>query len=115
MNKFTIHDHTRKRQYRGKLFLFEKCLIYTENTNLRLQYRGHYKCTEFGLYDYDANKKFSLFAKKLGEQVVEFHADINQLEDWYEILHKLLMDAALEGKDKKLSYILTTSNLFWSF
>ncbi|XP_035902641.1 uncharacterized protein LOC118507746 isoform X1 [Anopheles stephensi] len=38
-----IHDLRLKRQYQGRLFVFERCVIYAEQLELKsLMYRGHY-------------------------------------------------------------------------
>uniref|UniRef100_A0A182QQK2 DH domain-containing protein n=1 Tax=Anopheles farauti TaxID=69004 RepID=A0A182QQK2_9DIPT len=38
-----IHDLRLKRQYQGRLFVFERCVIYTEQLDTKsLTYRGHY-------------------------------------------------------------------------
>jgi predicted ester cyclase len=97
MDSFTIYDRTTQRQYPGKLFYFDRLLVYTESVDSRLEYRGHYLGEEFGICDYDANKKFCLFAKKLGVREVEFWASLQQLENWYNMLHKSLMDSANAG------------------
>jgi hypothetical protein len=97
MDEFTMYDRVRQRQYSGKLFFFDQLLVYTESIASRLEYRGHYLADEFGLSEYDANKKFCLFAKKLGEHEVEFMASIQQLEKWHRVLVKLLMDFSKAG------------------
>jgi RhoGEF domain len=93
MDAFTIYDRSRQRQYLGKLFFFDQLLVYTEAVDSRQKYRGHYLGDEFG-------KKFCLFAKKLGEQEVEFWAGIQQLEGWYTLLVKVLMDYAKKGRSE---------------
>jgi hypothetical protein len=99
MGSFTIYDRTRQHQYLGKLFFFDQFLVYTEDVDSRLEYRGHYLGDEFGICEYDANKKFCLFAKKMGEQEVEFQASFRQLKEWYDLLWKVLMDFVNAGKN----------------
>jgi hypothetical protein len=99
MGEFDMFDHTLKRRYYGKVFLFEKCIIYTELiSSERLEYRGHYERDLFGLSAYDGKNKFNLFSERLGVQEVEFFAEINRLEDWYKTLHAMLKDMIEEGE-----------------
>jgi hypothetical protein len=91
-------DRTRHRQYSGKLFFFDQLLVYTETIDSRQVYRGHYQGNEFGICGYEASKKFCLFAKKLGEQEVEFWASNKQLEGWYSLLTNILMDYVNAGE-----------------
>jgi hypothetical protein len=114
-----MYDHSRNRSYQGKLFLFEKCLLYTETKNLQSQYRGHYKINEFGVYSADGNEKFSLFARKIGMQQVDFHGNCDLLRDWYDLLHKMLMDEAIQGERngyylEKLNFICLLNHFSYS-
>jgi hypothetical protein len=98
MGKFDMFDHTLKRRYYGKVFLFDKCIMYTEDIgDDKLEYRGHYERNQFGMSGYDGKSKLVLFSEKIGYKEVEFYAEINQLEEWYKILHGMLMDVIKEG------------------
>jgi hypothetical protein len=112
MGRFTINDRSRQRQYAGKLFYFERLLVYTESDNLQQRYRGHFLSSKFGISEYDANKKFCLFAGKSGEQVVEFQTSVLQLKEWYDLLYKLLMDFANTGKIVKSEEIREEIEIF---
>jgi hypothetical protein len=99
MDRFVMVDHTVKRRYYGRVFLFEKCIIYTEKiAQDKLEYRGHYEKDLFGLSQYDGNQKFVLFSEKIGNNEVEFYAEINQLEEWYRIIYGMIEDMIEVGK-----------------
>jgi hypothetical protein len=38
-----------------------------------------------------------LFGAKIGEQEMDFRADLEQLEEWYDLLRNILMDAVKNG------------------
>jgi hypothetical protein len=99
MSEFDMFDHTLKRRYYGKVFLFEKCIIYTEHIgDDKLEYRGHYERDHFGMSGYDGKQKFILFAEKTGYKEVEFYAEINRLEEWYGNLLSMLKKVIEEGE-----------------
>ncbi|XP_058457420.1 uncharacterized protein LOC131434590 isoform X1 [Malaya genurostris] len=70
MFEMDIYDWDRRRRYPGKIFFFEKCIIYTEKFKEYLEYRGHYIDSEVGLYN-DGKSKLCVFSKKRGIQEVE--------------------------------------------
>jgi hypothetical protein len=99
MGNFDMFDHTLKRRYHGKVFLFEKCIIYTEQiAEDKLEYRGHYDRDLFGISEYDGKQKFVLFSEKIGYKEVAFFTEINRLEEWYGILHGMLKEMIEEGE-----------------
>ena len=98
MTEFDIYDWELRRTYRGKVFLFERCLIYTEAfLRENLEYRGHYGNNTLGIIYKEGKSKFKLFAKRRGQQEVEFSADINTVTEWKTIIHGLLMDFVVQG------------------
>ncbi|XP_058828396.1 triple functional domain protein-like [Topomyia yanbarensis] len=70
MFEMDIYDWDRRRRYPGKIFFFEKCIIYTEKFKEYLEYRGHYIASEVGIYN-DGKCKLCVFSKKRGIQEVE--------------------------------------------
>jgi hypothetical protein len=95
-----MYDYKLRRRYQGKLLYFEQCLVYTESIHRKLEYRGHYGIKEFGLASYDAKDKFCLFGGRLGEHEVDFRANMSQMEEWYDILHGILMNDDNQGNDE---------------
>jgi hypothetical protein len=88
-------DHTLNRSYQGKVFLFEKCLIYTEQIDDdKLEYRGHYECDQLLLREYDGVEKFVLYSKVIGCNQMEFLTETSQLEEW----HTMLIAKIKEGE-----------------
>ena len=44
MNEFDIYDWELRRRFRGKVFLFEGCVVYTETLDREyLEFRGFYE------------------------------------------------------------------------
>lgn len=86
---FKMKDYTTKRKYRGKLFLFEKSVIYTEyssDSQLKLHYRGMYVDETIGLTRSQKNptKQFRLFVGKVGNQDIRFTlVDANGSVDYW--------------------------------
>ena len=104
MTEFDIYDWELRRTYRGKIFLFERCLIYTEAYNReRLEYRGHYENDMLGIIYKEGKSKFKLFAQKRGLKEVDFSADLNTVAEWKNIIHGLLMEFVVKGKMKHIN------------
>ncbi|CAO1348421.1 unnamed protein product [Diamesa hyperborea] len=115
MTEFDIYDWQLRRTYRGKVFLFERCLIYTEAfLRENLEYRGHYSNDTLGIIYKEGKSKFKLFAKKRGQQEVEFYADMNAVTEWKNFIHGLLMEFVVKGNVEEILNInihLTLSNI----
>ncbi|XP_055597099.1 uncharacterized protein LOC129747101 isoform X2 [Uranotaenia lowii] len=71
MFELDVYDWDRRRRYPGKVFFFEKCIIYTEKLKDFLEYRGHYVDSEVGVFN-DGKSKLCVFSRKRGIQEVEF-------------------------------------------
>jgi hypothetical protein len=88
-------DNTLNRSYQGKVFLFEKCLIYTEQIDVnKLEYRGHYECDKLLLREYDGVEKFVLYSEVIGCNQMEFLTETSRLKEW----HAMLMAMIEEGE-----------------
>ncbi|XP_055917553.1 guanine nucleotide exchange factor DBS isoform X2 [Eupeodes corollae] len=98
VSEFVVFDHNLKRGYRSKVFIFEKCLIYTEIKDKRLIFRGCYPCERIGII---ANKKsFTLFYQKRKTQECDFTADPAQCEHWLELITEMISSFAKEERRK---------------
>uniref|UniRef100_A0A182Q3W9 DH domain-containing protein n=1 Tax=Anopheles farauti TaxID=69004 RepID=A0A182Q3W9_9DIPT len=70
-----IYDMHVRRKYSGKLFVFEKLLLYAEiQRDRRLEYRGHFSDTELSFVEEGLNR-FVLFAGPRGSQEITLHFD----------------------------------------
>lgn len=99
MNEFDIYDWELRRRFRGKVFLFEKCVVYTETLDREhLEYRGHYGSDQLGIIYKEGKSKFKLFANKRGQKEVEFRTSLNTVLEWNEIITSMLMKFAEEGE-----------------
>jgi hypothetical protein len=88
---FDMIDNTLNRSYHGKVFLFEKCVIYTEQiAEGKLEYRGHYECGQFKIREFDGKQKFVLYLDIIGCNEVEFSKETQQLEEWYTKLNEMI-------------------------
>ncbi|XP_055836769.1 kalirin isoform X1 [Episyrphus balteatus] len=98
VSEFYVFDHSLKRGYRSKVFIFEKCLIYTEIRDKRLIFRGCYPCERIGII---TNKKtFTLFYQKRKTQECDFSADPAQCEQWLELITEMISSFAKEERRK---------------
>lgn len=86
-----------RRRYRGKIFFFEKCVLYTEVlSRTELQYRGYYTNLEIGIAFEEGKNKFILYNKKRGMKEIECSADFNTIQLWTESLREMMLQS-IEG------------------
>lgn len=104
MAEFEMHELAERRRYRGKVFLFERCILYTEQIDKEhLIYKGHYYDDKLGM-SYSDNK-FKLFSQRPGQQEVDFYSDVNTVAEWIERINQILMTFINKGKFKyKIEY-----------
>uniref|UniRef100_A0A182M1F7 DH domain-containing protein n=1 Tax=Anopheles culicifacies TaxID=139723 RepID=A0A182M1F7_9DIPT len=70
-----IHDLRLKRQYQGRLFVFERCVIYAEQLEIKsLMYRGHYTQQEI---EFDFNNRQILKLSSRRHERLEIEVKIN--------------------------------------
>lgn len=99
MDTFDIYDWDLRRRFRGKVFLFERCIVYTEALDREyMEYRGHFTSDVLGIIYKEGKSKFRLFAKKRGQKEVEFRASLNTVLEWNEIITGILMKFVIEGR-----------------
>lgn len=92
VSEFEIYDSDLKRKYKGKVFLFDKCIIYTETLNKqKLYYRGHFRHETLGFTFEEGKNNFSLYVDKRGNQEIEFISDFNTIQLWIKLLSNMLM------------------------
>lgn len=109
MDEFDIYDWELRRRFRGKVFLFENCVIYTEGLEREyMEYRGHFGSDKLGIIYKEGKSKFKLFAKKRGLKEVEFRSNLNTVLEWNDIITSMLMKFVREGEKFKSSKLLST-------
>lgn len=100
MNEFEIFDWGSLKKYHGKVFLFEKCLIYTEAANSIFQYRGY-----FDTKNLENNHKFGKSNFKLSKRQhllteIEFSSSIEIAYLWNQLISALKAnETEIEGID----------------
>lgn len=98
LSEFDMFDNDLRRRYRGKVFLFEKCVVYTEIVDsATLRYRGHFSHLTTGFTFEEVKNNFKLFVSKRGNQEVEFQSDNNTIQLWIEMLTQILLTTAISG------------------
>ncbi|CAG9812083.1 unnamed protein product [Chironomus riparius] len=111
MNEFDIYDWEQRKKFRGKVFLFERCIVFTEALNREyLEYRGHYESDKLGIIYKEGKSKFKLFAKKRGCKEVEFHTDLNTVVEWKTAITGMLMDFVAAEKKRNVMNTLRRSS-----
>lgn len=100
VDKFDITEKgDLRRRYKGKVFLFEKCIIYTEIImKNRLSYRGHFRQATLG-FSFDCQRNyFRLYNERKGQQDIEFSTDPITLQLWLKTLDFTMAPVVLYGK-----------------
>jgi hypothetical protein len=99
MDEFDLYDWELRRRFRGKVFIFERCLIYTEALDREyLEFRGSFAHDVIGIIHKEGKNKFKLFARKRGQNEVDFRASSNTMLEWIEMIKAMLMKFVAEGK-----------------
>lgn len=104
MDEFDIYDWEMRRRFRGKAFLFERCIVYTEALEREyLEYRGHFSSDKLGIIYKEGKSKFKLFEKRRGKKEVEFRSSsMSTVLEWNEMLVSILMKFVVEGENLKI-------------
>lgn len=103
--EFEMNDTKNKKKFSGKVFLFEKTLLYTEyiaDDKNKLMCHGVYKRETMGIDQNGRTRnRFKLFVNKTGNEEIEFTAtaDTNG-DDWYMSIRDILMEVVREEKKK---------------
>ncbi|CRL08007.1 CLUMA_CG021022, isoform A [Clunio marinus] len=99
LNEFDIYDWEVRRRFRGKVFLFERCVVYTEALAREyMEYRGHIEINKLGIIYKEGKSKFKLFTKKRGQKEVEFRSHISVAAEWANIITSMLMTFVKEER-----------------
>ncbi|XP_073812324.1 uncharacterized protein [Musca autumnalis] len=98
VSEFNIADHTLKRTYRGKVFIFDKCIIYTEIKGKQLIFHGRYPCEHIGITA--KTKQFTLYYEHRKKQECDFIADAALIEQWLDLIRDMISSYAEEERKK---------------
>ncbi|XP_050090773.1 uncharacterized protein LOC126574555 [Anopheles aquasalis] len=84
-----IYDTNVRRRYSGKLFAFEKLLLYVELVRDRMEYRGHYFDTEL-CHSEDGRNRIVLCAGTRGTQEIIVQSETNtEIQSLLALLHSM--------------------------
>lgn len=87
-----------RRRYKGKVFLFEKCIIYTEQLSKnKLLYRGNFRHSTLGFTFEDQRNYFRLYNERKGNQEIEFSSDAQTVQMWIQMLNKTMTVIVKQG------------------
>ncbi|KMY94467.1 rho guanine nucleotide exchange factor 25 isoform X2 [Drosophila sechellia] len=98
VNEFQVLDHKLKRSYRSKVFIFDKCIIYTEIKGKNLLFHGRYPCEHIGISA--KTKSFTLYYERRKQQECEFTADPVQIAIWLDLIRDMINNYANEERQK---------------
>ncbi|XP_044249065.1 kalirin [Drosophila takahashii] len=98
VNEFQVLDHKLKRSYRAKVFIFDKCIIYTEIKGKNLIFHGRYPCEHIGISA--KTKSFTLYYERRKQQECEFSADPVQIAAWLDLIRDMINNFANEERAK---------------
>ena len=97
MSEFEVYECAERRRYRGKVFLFERCILYTEQIDKEhLIYKGHYEDDKLGMTS-PTDNKFKLFSQRFGQQEIDFSSDSSTVTDWVKRINEILMISIDKG------------------
>lgn len=98
MSEFHVFDHTLKRHYRSKVFIFDKCIIYTEIKGKELIFHGRYPCERIGIVA--KTKSFTLYYEQRKQQECDFMGDQNLVESWLDLMKDMVAAYAREERKR---------------
>ncbi|XP_030554101.1 triple functional domain protein isoform X1 [Drosophila novamexicana] len=98
VSEFQVLDHKLKRSYRAKVFIFDKCIIYTEIKGKHLVFHGRYPCEHIGISA--KTKSFTLYYERRKQQECEFSADAAQIQLWLDLIRDMINNFANEERQK---------------
>lgn len=99
-NEFDVFDQESRRRYRGKVFLFDRSIVYAEKLEEKvLHYRGNYPKDVTGIREYDEGKKFELFIGKSGQRQIELSSnEFGLIQTWVNLVKDMLVKSIEQGK-----------------
>ncbi|XP_058831639.1 uncharacterized protein LOC131690119 isoform X2 [Topomyia yanbarensis] len=106
-----LHDLRLRRQYAGKLFIFERCIFYTEQIKIKvLNYRGHFDHQEV-TYDFSNQQILKITSEKDNHHAIDVKVDIQNPEvtKLAEIVE--LLRSIIAMRQKKEGFMIESTEL----
>lgn len=98
-----MYEADMRRKYKGKVFLFDKCIIYTECVGKhKLAYRGYFRHETLGFTFEDGKSNFVLYDGKKGHREIEFTGDSAAIQLWVQMLSTVLMSTVVLIEKQKI-------------
>ncbi|XP_055621760.1 uncharacterized protein LOC129765449 isoform X2 [Toxorhynchites rutilus septentrionalis] len=106
-----INDIRQRRQYQGKLFVFERCVIYTEQTRPKaLTYRGHFDHLEIA-YDFSNQQILKIFSENDKHHGVEAKINIQNPDAANLAVLADLLHSIIGKRSRKEGYFIESSEI----
>lgn len=103
MDRFDIYEKYSNYRYKGRLFLFDKSVVYTEERGKRLLYKSHYLRTKIGLEPDRTSSpkpKLILFSEKVGQQCIEVSSDTPVIYEWKSMIDDIIRSFIVEERER---------------
>lgn len=109
MDFFDVYEKYSNYRYKGRLFLFDKSLVYTEQTSKnRLIYKGHYMRTKIGMEPdrtttsshVQSKPKLILFSEKLNQQCIEVSSENPVVYEWKSMIDDIIRSFIVEERER---------------
>uniref|UniRef100_A0A1A9WIE9 DH domain-containing protein n=1 Tax=Glossina brevipalpis TaxID=37001 RepID=A0A1A9WIE9_9MUSC len=98
VSEFQVYDHSLKRSYRSKVFIFDKCIVYTDIKDKQLIFHGRYPCEHIGIIA--KTKSFTLFYDQRKQKECDFIGDPVLIETWLNLIREMITSYAEEERRK---------------
>lgn len=93
-----------RRHYRGKIFFFQKCVLFTEILSEKvLQYRGFYTHLEVRIASKEGKNNFFLYKNKRGLEEIKCSADLIVIQFCIDLLSDMIR---IKGMFFNYNYII---------
>lgn len=115
MSEFRMKDEEQSRKYNGKVFFYEKSIIYTERKDkAHLEFSGFFDCSLLGIV-YSRKSTEFILERYSNKKTVKFHSnDHNVIVEWLTLLEEVLtesIEAISKNKKEKSQYELSQLNI----
>ncbi|XP_050090764.1 uncharacterized protein LOC126574551 [Anopheles aquasalis] len=106
-----INDLRLKRQYQGRLFVFERCVIYTEQLEQKcLTYRGHYTHQEIE-YDFSNRQILRLSSRRHERLEIEVKINIQNPGKTHLVDIMTTLKAIIDRREQRESFALDSGEV----
>ncbi|XP_062563683.1 uncharacterized protein LOC134226734 [Armigeres subalbatus] len=105
-----FNDLRQGRQYKGRLFIFERCVIYTEMKSKNFSYRGHFSYHEVS-YDFSNLQILRIISEKDEQHKIEVKINIECPSNANLVVIVELLRAIIAKRKKKESFVVESKEL----